>query len=236
LGNDELSQLFAIPIRQSRPFRTISIGRLLHWKGFELGIRAFAKFCIDNPESEYWLIGDGPERKRLERLTGELGIEEKVVFWGHLPRENVLERLSKCDVLMFPSLHDSGGWVCLEAMAAGRPVICLDLGGPGLQVTHQTGIKASAGSPAQAISGLSAALEVLASDLPLRIRLGEAGRNRVCQDFSWEKKAEALAAVCEQLTITNPGDTKSVRRLDFRQNVHPKEMEAGIRDDLRRFN
>src|SRR2546430_4418443 len=40
-----------------------------------------------------------------------------------------------------PSLHDSGGWVCLEAMAAGRPVICLDLGGPGYQVTEESGIK-----------------------------------------------------------------------------------------------
>jgi len=65
---------------------------------------------------------------------------------------------------MHPSLHDSGGWVTLEAMAAGRPVICLDLGGPALQVSEATGIKIPAISPPQVVADLASALKQLAGD------------------------------------------------------------------------
>ena len=67
----------------------------------------------------------------MEKLARELGITANVKFWGGIRRAQVLEKLAECDVLIHPSLHESGGWVCLEAMAAGRPVVCLDLGGPG---------------------------------------------------------------------------------------------------------
>ena len=58
----------------------------------------------------------------------------------------------------------SGGWTCLEAMAAGRPVVCLDLGGPATQVTEETGIKVPAPVPNQAVSGLAEAMTRLARD------------------------------------------------------------------------
>ena len=65
-------------------------------------------------------------------------------------------------MLVHPSLHDSGGWVCLEAMAAGKPVICLDLGGPGEQVTRETGFKIPALDPDQAVKDMARAMAVLA--------------------------------------------------------------------------
>ena len=104
----------------------------------------------------------------------------------------VLGKLAECDVLVHPSLHDSGGWVCLEAMAAGRPVICLDLGGPGLQVTEQTGIKVPAISPLQAIADLAAAMGQLAGDPDRRLRLGQSARLRVAEHFAWDKKGEYM--------------------------------------------
>jgi len=70
--------------------------------------------------------------------------------------KQTLERLAECDVLAHPSLHDSGGWTCLEAMAAARPVVCLDLGGPGTQVTAATGIKLPAHNPDQVIAAMTA--------------------------------------------------------------------------------
>ena len=128
------------------------MGRLLHWKGFHLGLRAFAQ--ADLSEAEYWVCGDGAEWDRLHQLVKELKIESQVKFWGKLPRDQVLEKLGQCHVLVHPSLHDSGGWVCLEAMAAGRPVICLDLGGPAVQVTQETGFKIPATTPEESIQGL----------------------------------------------------------------------------------
>jgi glycosyltransferase involved in cell wall biosynthesis len=190
LSAKEISELGGIPIREGGPFRVLSLGRLLHWKGFDLGLRAFARFQARVPSAEYWLIGDGPERQSLERLSQELGVEKKVVFCGEVPRNQVLEKLAGSDVLLFPSLHDSGGWVTLEAMAAGRPVICLDLGGPALRVTDATGIKIPAINPEQAITDLATALERLAVDPKYLAQLAKAGRQRIDQEFNWERSIE----------------------------------------------
>jgi len=192
LAEEEIEQLGKLPLRTALPFRVLSLGRLLHWKGFHLGLEPFAELQRAVPESEYWLIGDGPERKRLERLADRLGLDGKVRFWGALARARALELLAECDVLIHPSLHDSGGWVCLEAMAAGRPVICLDLGGPAFQVTDETGIKVLPLSPEQAVRDLAAAMLKLATDPDLRARMGKAGRQRIQDDFSCDKKGDLI--------------------------------------------
>lgn len=192
LPEREIQTLAKLPIRRVSPFRVLSVGRLLHWKGFEFGLRAFAELLSRFPESEYHLLGRGPERKRLEHLANRLGIDQKTRFHGEVPRARALEVLAECDVLIHPSLHDSGGWVCSEAMAAGRPVVCLDLSGPALQVTEDTGFKIPAISPEKSVRGLAAALCKLASDAELRIRMGEASRQRVREHLSWQGKAALM--------------------------------------------
>ena len=200
LPQHELLELLALPLPASRkPFRVLSLGRLLHLKGWDFGLQAFARFHSLYPDSEYWIAGDGPERKRLRRMTQELGLEDKVRFWGTVPRARVFEMLGECDVLLFPCLHDSGGWASVEAMAAGRPVICLDLGGPALQVTDATGIKIPAIAPEQVVTDLTIALSELSIDMPRRMRLGEQGRERVRREFNWEKKGEDLARIYSQI-------------------------------------
>jgi glycosyltransferase involved in cell wall biosynthesis len=195
LSEEEIVRLAA----RSRPsdtcFRVVSIGRLLHWKGFDLGVRAFARVARELPNSEYWIIGDGPERARLLELARELHVEERVRFWGPLPRQKTLEKLLECDVLLHPSLHDSGGWVCLESMAAGRPVVCLDLGGPAEQVNEQTGIRIRAKSPEQAVADISEALVLLGRNPDLRARLSQGGRQRVREVFNWNRKGEWMNEV-----------------------------------------
>jgi len=200
LAEEEIEELGSRPLRTAPPFRVLSLGRLLHLKGFHLGLEAFAEFQRAFPESECWIVGDGPERKRLEGLAHRLGLDGKVRFWGAVARARALELLAECDVLPHPSLHDSGGWVCLEAMAAGRPVICLDLGGPSLQVTEETGIKVPAISPEQAVRDLAAATHKLATDPELRARMGKAGRQRIQDDFSWDKKGDLIDQM--YLTVT----------------------------------
>ena len=208
MANNEIMSLSDTPLRNANPFRLVSIGRLLHWKGFHLGLMAFARFQKEFPNSEYWLIGDGPERKRLERLAQDLGIAQKVTFWGYLPRSQVLEKRAECNVFVHPSLHDSGGWVCLEAMAAGRPVICLNLGGPALQVTEGTGFKIPTISPDQVIRNMTQAMRQLGQNNQLRDRLGKFGRKRVLKRFNWDRKGEFIIRqyrrVCHQRCKGDP--------------------------------
>ena len=196
----EIVSLAALPQHEGRPFRVMSSGNLLHWKGTWLGMQAFAALHALVPSSEYWIVGNGPERKRLEEQAQALGVANVVVFWGELPRCEVLQKLAACDVLLHPSLHDSGGWVCLEAMAAGRPVVCLDLGGPSVQVTGEAGIKVPVRTQLQVVGDLAAALAALAASPERQSAMGSAGRTRVAESFNWATKAIQMARVYAAIT------------------------------------
>ncbi|MDJ0592950.1 MAG: glycosyltransferase family 4 protein [Pleurocapsa sp. MO_226.B13] len=184
---EEILQLEHLGINSITPFRLVSIGRLIHWKGFHLGLRAFAKANLSDA-AEYWIIGEGRERKRLQKLSNDLGIAQSVKFLSHLPRTEVLQKMEHCHALVHPSLHESGGFVCLEAMAIGLPVICLNLGGPAVQVTKKTGYKVTAHTPEQAVDDLAKAMISLSQDLNLLYSMGHASQQHAIKNFSWTAK------------------------------------------------
>jgi glycosyltransferase involved in cell wall biosynthesis len=191
LGREEIEKLGSHRVESDSPLRIVSVGRLLHWKGFHLGLRAFARANL--PGMEYWVVGDGPERRRLQTLAETLGVETRVRFWGHVPRKEALTKLARCHILLHPSLHDSGGGACLEAMAAGLPVVCLNLGGPAVIATEETAFAVPAYRPEQAVRDLADALSRLVNDPALRLRMGEAAQERVRQTYSWETKGQLWA-------------------------------------------
>jgi len=175
----------------------VSSGRLLALKAFEMGIRAFAAATIKN--AEYWIVGDGPERRRLEAVVSELNLQDKVQFFGMVPRSEALEIMGRANVLVHPSLHDSGGWVCPEAMAMGKAVICLNLGGPGAQVTDQTGIRVDPAGYDETVKQVATAMQRLASDRTMLQRMGQAGRQEVEKKYIWENKCEYYSSVYRQV-------------------------------------
>jgi len=198
LGEEEIGWLRPQKAHyKADPIRFVSIGRLLHWKGFHLGLRAFAQAGL--VDAQYWIVGDGPDRERLHALAEELRIAHRVKFWGRLSRDETIRRLRECHVLVHPSLHESGGWVCLEAMALGCPVISLDLGGPAVQVTEETGFKISAIEPEQALNDLAAAMRACSKEPDLRIRMGEAARKRVTEHLNWRRKGARVAELYEEV-------------------------------------
>jgi glycosyltransferase involved in cell wall biosynthesis len=203
LSQPEIQQLEQSQTPPEQPIRFISVGRLLHWKGVHLGLRAFAKANLQ--QAEYWIVGDGPERQRLEALVAELGLANQVYFWGALPRDRTLCKMGESHVLLHPSLHDSGGFVCTEMMGIGRPAICLDLGGPATQVTAETGIKVKATDPESAVQGLAEAMVCLAGDPQLRSRLGKAGQKRVREVYDWNIKGQFFAQLCEDIVHQKSG-------------------------------
>jgi glycosyltransferase involved in cell wall biosynthesis len=209
LTQEEIVGLAQCASQHSDPIRFISMGRLLHWKGFHLGLRAFA--AADLPAAEYWVLGDGPERQRLEALVAELGVADRVKFWNRLPRDEALQKLGSCTALVHPSLHDSGGWVCLEAMMAARPVLCLDLGGPGTQVTAATGVKVEALDPDRAVQGLAAAMRRLATDPALRSAMGQAGQQRVQEFYNWEVRGHQICQLYTDAVSTTLVPAESIQ-------------------------
>lgn len=198
LPSAEIQSLLQYGKPSGEAIRFMSMARLLHWKGLHLGIRSFAQADLPS-DAEYWICGNGPELKSLQTLAKSLGVVERVKFLGRLPRNQALDYLSQCHALVHPSLHDSGGWVCIEAMAMGKPVVCLDLGGPSTQVTEQTGFKIPAETPEQAVNDLAIALAELAHNADLRMEMGQKGRYRVKEVYSWEARGQELACLYSKI-------------------------------------
>ena len=185
--------------RDAETFRVISIGRFLGWKGYHLGIQAFAKLLASAPASEYWIIGTGPENEHLKALAQKLGVSDKVHFMGKLPRNEVMQRLGDANVFLHPSLHDTGSWAVLEAMSAGLPVVCLRRGGPAILVADETGLRIPVNTPEQTINDLSLALLQLAKNPDLCLQMGLAGRARVHEHFIWDGKSAQFDRIYREL-------------------------------------
>lgn len=165
-------------------------GRLLAWKGVHLAIRALAK--SDRTNLHLRVLGDGPERGYLEQLARNLGVAERVEFSGSVPREEALRATAGAAGLLFPSLHDSGGYAVIEAMAAGLPVICLNLGGPGLFVNEACGWVIQADTPGQTVEDLARALRAFADSPEERLKRGVAARERCLSTFTASVRGEQM--------------------------------------------
>jgi glycosyltransferase involved in cell wall biosynthesis len=119
--------------RRSSPLKLLFAGRLLGWKGLHLAVRALAR-VRGGAEVSLTIVGRGEEERRLKREVLHLGLTNCITFLPWIPKDQVLKLHSDHDAFIFPSLHDSGGTVVKEALSRGKPVICLDLGGPAVMV------------------------------------------------------------------------------------------------------
>jgi len=211
-SENELRHFRGLPPPDTSMFRAICIGRLLHWKGFHLAIQAFGRFHRRCPASELWIVNDGPEERRLKELARSVGAADAVRFWGKLPSlEDVHQKLARCQVLIHPALHEAFGNVCTEAMASGRPVICLDVGGPAAQVTTNSGFRVSSATQEAAIQGIADALERLYKDPTLGVRLGQGARERVATEFSSDALIARLEAFYEEAVgLSSPRNDRAV--------------------------
>ncbi|MGA2985429.1 MAG: glycosyltransferase [Terriglobia bacterium] len=183
--------------KPSKEFRILSAGRLIALKGYGLAIRAFKPFADQHADSKMVIVGEGPDLPRLEGIVRPLQLGGQVCFPGWMARDGLLAAMCSCDVFLFPSFRDGGGAVVVEAMAAGKPVVCMDLAGPGMHVTEECGIKIPARSPHEAIELMAQALERLYHDRELCVKMGQAGRARAEQVYSWDHLGERLLKIYE---------------------------------------
>lgn len=141
IGSDAILPGVVKHAKYEGPPRVLYVGQLLYWKGVHLALRSFAALLKRAPESRLTILGKGPDKMWLKSLSAELGVDRAVEWLEWLPRCEVDGVYQKHHLLLFPSLHDSGGMVVLEAMSNSLPVVCLDLGGARVTVDDSCGYK-----------------------------------------------------------------------------------------------
>jgi phosphatidylinositol alpha-mannosyltransferase len=104
--------------------KIVFLGRLVRRKGCGELLRAFALLSPNLPDAQLIIAGDGPDRKKLERLARKLNISGKTKFLGFIKEDEKPALLASADIACFPSLYgESFGIVLIEAMAAGASVV-----------------------------------------------------------------------------------------------------------------
>src|SRR5208282_4219634 len=155
----------------------LSVGRMVEYKGYRYLIHA-----MSTVNATLLLIGEGPERERLEADARRLGVEDRVAFLGKV--DNISPYYQACDIFVLPSItrNEAFGLVQLEAMPCGNPVVNTHLrsGVPFVWANGLTGITVP---PADSDS-LARVINRLLDDPGRRMTYGEAGMRRVKEEFS----------------------------------------------------
>lgn len=175
-----------------------SSGRLVEYKATDLLIRAFAQ--VRPGGIKLVITGDGPKKAELAALIVSLGLGERVTLLGRVSREENHRLMSKSLFCAFPALREAFGHVYLEAMAAWKPVIATNWGGPRDLVSEGvTGLRILGRNPEEHVAALAAAMEHLIGDEQLRSRMGAAAAERVRNEFVWPRLAEKYDLLYRQL-------------------------------------
>ena len=187
----ELSKLeeHRCPRGQKTRIRFISVGRLSPEKGHIGLLNAFSRVLGSGVDAELLLLGDGPERSRIEQRARDASLGGRLQLLGRAPEAQTLGAIASADVLVLSSFMEGLPVVLLEAMALGIPVIAPALAGIPELVRHaETGLLFTVGDWAD----LAALMQRLAEDETLRTRLAENARERVSIEFDVDRAIEPL--------------------------------------------
>jgi len=189
--NLEIDETSSPPRTAADTLRILWAGRLNTWKALELLIEALALLPRD-VLYELHVIGDGPRRGRWHHLAEKRGVARHIRWYGDVPHEDALEQFRSADVFAFTSLRDTTGTVVLEAIGAGKPVICLDHQGAGEVVTPQCGIKIPVTTRHDIHRRFAEAIALLQRNRSLCHALGEGAKRRAAE-YRWSLQARRIA-------------------------------------------
>jgi len=156
-------------------------------------LRALPEVQRHIPDARLRVIGEGKDGPWLKRVAEECCATPFVDWIPWMAHKDIVNEYRGNVAFVFPSFHDSGGMVVLEALAAGLPVICLNLGGPGIIVDSSCGIVLDATNPDERAveKSLAAAMITLATQPGSREFLA-ANCPRRAQQFDWESAVKKL--------------------------------------------
>ena len=184
----ELKQKFNSPI-------ILFVGRLVYYKGLEYLLKAMIKI-----EAHLLIIGDGPLRKRMEKIVCHLGISHKIGWLGKIDNERLASYYHACDIFILPSAikAESFGLVQLEAFACRKPVISTNLptGVPYVNLHGKTGLVVTPRNS----EAIAWAISVLLASKELRKYYGKNGRERLEREFTKEIMSKEVLSIYSNLS------------------------------------
>lgn len=164
---------------QEGDLKVLTVARLVERKRIQDAIKA-----LEGLEAELVVVGEGPERDKLERLSESIDVREKVEFKGHVDHSDIDDLYSSADVFLLPSMNEGMSNTVLEAMASGLPIIVTDTGGTE-ELVEENGFLIDKKSP----KDITVAIECYRENQDILERHGKASRS-IAEEMSWEKTSD----------------------------------------------
>ncbi|MGM9693164.1 MAG: glycosyltransferase family 4 protein [Alloprevotella sp.] len=179
------------PAGESDATEFITVGRLDAWRGFDLAIEALAEASKTNTRHLHLtIVGSGTDRLRLETLAGRLGVADRVTFAGKVPMDEYRRLMARADVVVNAALKEGAVTVSFDAMAMGKPLLCLDTTGYTRYFSSDFAIVIPRTGRAEAIARLKEAMLRL-TDKDERQEMGRRAQ-AAAQEACWQRHGEEI--------------------------------------------
>lgn len=168
----------------------ITVGHLDAWRGFDLIIEALPEVVARNPKIHLTIVGNGPDRVRLDRIVKEHALESFVTLTGKVPMDTYKSLMLQADVVVNAALKEGAVTVSFDSMAMGKPLVCLDTTGYTRYFTNDYAVLIPRKGRAEVIRHLQEAMLRL-TDATERERLGARAKEASTR-FSWEHHGKEI--------------------------------------------
>ncbi|HTR22900.1 MAG TPA: glycosyltransferase [Terriglobales bacterium] len=184
--------------RNTPQHELLIVGNLIPSKGQELVFRAIHRIASAFPELQCWVVGEGPDRARLEQLAAGLGIRNQIHFAARESRAEVADAMRRCSAFVLPSRNEGLGCVYLEAMACGKPVI--GCRGQGIEEIIEHGKNGWLVS-GDDVDELAQVLTTLLQSPELSVQIGRAARQTILDGLTLSHQAHNLATLYRAASV-----------------------------------
>jgi glycosyltransferase involved in cell wall biosynthesis len=197
VGNGVDEKLFS-PSRNRKPVEeyVLYTGVLRARKGLFDLIECAKRVCETRPYTRFLICGNGPFFPRLQEKVLKLGLQERILFLGHVTREKLVQLYQNATVHVVPSHYEGLPTVLLEAMSSGIPVVATNVGGNSEVIS--SGVNGLL-IPPKSPENMAKAISRLLDDRALRERIGRAARRTIEEHYTWDKIAENVMKCYESM-------------------------------------
>ncbi|MBE5962356.1 MAG: glycosyltransferase family 4 protein [Lachnospiraceae bacterium] len=174
-----------------KPLKILMAGRMLYWKGFNLGMEAAVQALDEGADIQLTVLGEGEKSiiENLKQMAGEY-LNRKIHFISRVKYEDMKQFYDQFGLLLNCSLRDSGCLVVMEGMSRGLPVICVDTGGPKVNTTAECAIKIEPMAYRELVTKLKEAIIDLYKYPERRTAMSKASYDHAIRYFDIENKVK----------------------------------------------
>jgi glycosyltransferase involved in cell wall biosynthesis len=172
-----------------------TVGRLDAWRNFDVLVEAFNQAYIENQKIELHIVGDGNDRDRIEKLITIRNLRDVVHMYGQVSMEEYMDIMKKSDVIINPTYKEGAVTMSFDAMALGKPLICIETGGYTRFFDEEHAIILKKEGRHKMIMDMKAAILKM-TDEDLRNKFGKYALMKA-KENTWEKKGKII---CEEIS------------------------------------